>query len=413
MNSSFYRAFEDRHRGSRELIQSRQEIYLGFLRGVAAAHPGAGVVDLGCGRGEWLELLGKQGIAAAGVDLDDGMLQACRERGLNATRQDALTFLQGLPAGSQLAVSGFHLAEHLPFETLGLLVAEALRVLRPGGLLILETPNPENLTMGACAFYMDPTHQRPLPPALLSFLLEFHGFARVKTLRLQEAPVLRDPATPISLLDVLSGVSPDYAVVGQKARDASHAWPADAAAAVDAAFAAEYGLNLNELAQRYERQWQQRLHQALGVADMARKAATATQLAQGQAALRMQRALADIDAVYSSRSWRITRPLRWAANRARAIRQEGPGRRVRRFVVGAVKAVLRLAARTVTRHPRLRQAVGAAIRLTGTARLVERLRQRLAAIPHRQPAAELSPEARRLRAVLADASKAKDAGGQP
>ncbi len=126
--ADFYRAFEDKHRGSRELIQSRQQVYLPFVRAVAALHPGAPVIDLGCGRGEWLELLQANSIPAQGVDQDEGMLAACRERGLDVHRGDAIAFLAQLAAGSQAVVSGFHIAEHLPFETLQVLVSDALRV---------------------------------------------------------------------------------------------------------------------------------------------------------------------------------------------------------------------------------------------------------------------------------------------
>ena len=92
--------------------------FLGFC-GVAKA------VDLGCGRGEWLELLQELGFDAQGVDLDDGMLAACRERELKVQTGDAVAFLKGLPEASQAIVSGFHLAEHIPFADLQVLVAEA------------------------------------------------------------------------------------------------------------------------------------------------------------------------------------------------------------------------------------------------------------------------------------------------
>ncbi|MFH2055588.1 MAG: hypothetical protein ABIJ61_06505, partial [bacterium] len=122
-------------------------------------------------------------------------------------------------------------------------MSHALRVLKDGGLLILETPNPENLAVATNNFYLDPTHVRPLPPGLLSFLTEFEGFRRTKVLRLQEPKDLRkdDP----SLLDVLSGASPDYAVIAQK--DGPAAFLAD----FDQAFSAEYGISSQELADRH------------------------------------------------------------------------------------------------------------------------------------------------------------------
>ena len=161
------------------------------------------------------------------------------------TQGDALSHLQSLDDASQCIVSGFHIAEHLTFDHLKALVQQAFRVLKAGGLLILETPNPENLVVGASNFYLDPTHLRPLPPPLLSFLPEYHGFARVRTLRLQEQPELRQ-RSDITLMDVLGGVSPDYAVVAQKA-----AAP-DVMERFDTVFDTHYGIDLNDLAGRYD-----------------------------------------------------------------------------------------------------------------------------------------------------------------
>ncbi|MEW6021518.1 MAG: methyltransferase domain-containing protein [Pseudomonadota bacterium] len=244
MSGSFYRAFEDRYRGSRDLIKERLRVYLPFLEPLAAGGR-VPALDLGCGRGEWLELLGEAGFAAHGVDLDEGMLAACRERGLDAVNGDAIGALRVAPAGSLAVVSAFHLVEHIAFEQVQELIAEALRALVPGGLLILETPNPENLVVGTSSFYDDPSHLRPLPPKLLAFAVEFGGFARQGVLRLQEAPHVHGP---LQLFDVLAGASPDYAVVAQKGGA-----PA-LAAALDAGFAGVYGIDLHTLAQRYQQQ---------------------------------------------------------------------------------------------------------------------------------------------------------------
>ena len=178
----FYRAFEERYRGSRELIESRLEVYLPFVEPLKTLYKAPEILDLGCGRGEWLELLGHNGFQAKGVDLDEGMLSACRELNLNVCQADALDYLRGLTANKLSVVSAFHVVEHISFEALRQLVDEAYRVLKPGGLLILETPNSENLVVGTSDFYLDPTHQRPLPAQLLSFVVEYAGFARVKTL---------------------------------------------------------------------------------------------------------------------------------------------------------------------------------------------------------------------------------------
>lgn len=243
---NFYKAFEDQHRGSRELIKSRLEVYLPFIEKIKETHPNAIALDLGCGRGEWLELLQDHQVSASGIDLDDGMLSACKDKGLNVQTGDAIAHLKSLPNESLSIVSGFHIAEHLSLDDLQTLIKEALRTLKPSGLLILEAPNTENLVVGTSSFYLDPTHQRPLPPALLSFLTSHLGFSRVKVLGVQESVPLREEHGPTSLFAVLSGVSPDYAVISQKGGDAS------TIASFDGVFAKEYGLTLELLANRYQ-----------------------------------------------------------------------------------------------------------------------------------------------------------------
>ena len=243
----FYRSFEEKHRGSRELIKSRLRFYLPFIEPLKQTQPSPKAVDLGCGRGEWLELLGESGFSAQGVDQNGGMLAACRERDLRAEQGDAIGYIKRLPDSSLAIVSGFHIAEHLPFADLRKLIGESSRVLKPGGLLILETPNPENLRVAGTTFYLDPTHRRPLPPDLLKFLTEYYGFARIKIVRLQESVDLRANA-PIALMDVLGGSSADYAVIAQKAG------APDALANGGKAFSAEYGLNIESLAALYDRQ---------------------------------------------------------------------------------------------------------------------------------------------------------------
>ena len=251
-----YKAFEDLHRGSHELIKSRLGVYLPFIEVIKSIYPpaassstaneGIEAIDLGCGRGEWLELLKEQGVNAEGIDLDDDMLSACRAQGLKVATGDAVTYLQSLPNNSRSLISGFHIAEHLSLDHLKILVEESLRVLKPAGLLILEAPNTENLVVGTSSFYLDPTHQRPLPSQLLTFLTDYFGFSRSKLLRLQEPALLRDELTPVSLFNVLSAVSPDYAVIAQKQGDAN------VLARFDTLFNQDYGLSLAILASRYQ-----------------------------------------------------------------------------------------------------------------------------------------------------------------
>jgi SAM-dependent methyltransferase/prefoldin subunit 5 len=247
MSDTFYRDFEDQHRGSREMVKTRLELYLPFVEPFKTLIRNPSALDLGCGRGEWLELMQQHGFQATGVDLDEGMLLACRERDLNAVQADALDYLKSVGTGSQSVVSAFHVVEHISFEQLRQLIDEAQRILIPGGILILETPNPENLVVGTANFYLDPTHLRPLPAKLLSFVAEHAGFGRVKTLFLQESPALAT-VQHITLLNVLTGVSPDYSVVAQKKASTS------ICELFDVPFARKYGISLRDLAERYDEQ---------------------------------------------------------------------------------------------------------------------------------------------------------------
>lgn len=316
VTENFYRAFEEKHRGSRQLIKERLRAYQPFIGVLHGLYPGAQTIDLGCGRGEWLELLAENGFDARGVDLDDGMLAACRERGLQVETQDVLLALQRLPDASQAIVSGFHIAEHLPFDVLLALVQQAHRVLQPAGLLILETPNAENIIVGTTGFYTDPTHQRPLPPALLEFLPEYAGFERIKTMRLQESPALASKLQ-LSLMEVLGGASPDYAVVAQKAADPH------LLAAATAAFAQDYGLTLWHLASQYDQQMQAQVTDVK--AHLARYQAEQQGLAQqtAQALAHAAQAQAALNAVLQSRSWRITAPLRSLGHQALELKNAG------------------------------------------------------------------------------------------
>ena len=214
--NDFYIAFENRYRGSRELIKQRQTSYLPYIAPLNTVYPNLKAIDLGCGRGEWLELLKENGVDASGVDLDDAMLSSCIASNLKVKKIDAISALQELPNASLHIISGFHIAEHLPFEQLIELIHQALRVLSPGGLLILETPNSENINVATSSFYLDPTHRNPIPAQLLSFLMTYSGFAFTTELRLN-ADISPAEGAWLTLRNVLTGVSRDYALIAQKA----------------------------------------------------------------------------------------------------------------------------------------------------------------------------------------------------
>lgn len=268
MTDDFYRAFEDKHRGSRELIKERLTAYAPFLKGILSLSEQPEAIDFGCGRGEWLEYIQSLGFKAQGVDLDENMLEACQGLGLSVKKGEMIEFIRNLQDESCLLVSGFHVVEHISFDDLKVFTEEALRVLQPGGLLIMETPNPENIMVATRDFYLDPTHKKPIPPELLRFLTEHSGFDRSKIVRLQESPKLRKKSD-VSIADVFVGVSPDYAIVAQKGTSP------ELMAKLCSAFEHSYGLSLDNLLGRWEKHFSGVEHTLMQVESRVQESSTA------------------------------------------------------------------------------------------------------------------------------------------
>jgi O-antigen chain-terminating methyltransferase len=223
-----YVQFERCFRGTEEEIAERLRAYLPHLSG------GGPLLDLGCGRGEALRVFSRAGLEARGVDLSAEMVARCREQGLQAEQGDVVAYLASVPAGSLGAVVSFHVIEHLPAGAVDRLLALAFAVLRPGGVLILETPSPLSLVMAARNFWLDPTHLRPRHPETMRHLARQLGFdTEVLELRpfpaeerLPEIPLaevaedLRPLADRVNRLrdrldDLLFG-SQDYALIARK-----------------------------------------------------------------------------------------------------------------------------------------------------------------------------------------------------
>jgi SAM-dependent methyltransferase len=224
LDAAGYLEFERRFRGSRESILDRQRDVVGFVRDLIGGD--AAVLDLGCGRGEWLEILREESIPAMGVDSNTDMVASAVEHGLDVRHGDLIEYLEAVGEGSLGAVTGFHVAEHLPLPVLRRLLDAAFTALRPGGVVMLETPNPTNLGVGSASFYLDPTHLRPIHPLFFQFLVEHMGFENIEVHGLH-------PVTPSLVLPdggetmtaegrVLQAVSEavfgaqDYVVVGRR-----------------------------------------------------------------------------------------------------------------------------------------------------------------------------------------------------
>jgi SAM-dependent methyltransferase len=170
---TFYAAFEQQFRGSSDEVEQRLRFYLQYLK---AFDSDSKILDIGSGRGDWLELLTKEGFHPHGVEVNDVLAGRSREKGLDVAHDEMMVYLGRQPDNSLDVISVFHLIEHFNVDRLIRLLDEIRRTLKPGGLLMLETPSPENLVVGACNFYADPTHYKPIYPQTLLFLLSNTGF---------------------------------------------------------------------------------------------------------------------------------------------------------------------------------------------------------------------------------------------
>lgn len=215
MSDDFYKKFEDKFRGSRDLIKSRLSFYKPYLD--AFQRP-LRILDLGCGRGEWLEYVTEMGHDAIGVDLDENMLMSCSELNLKHYRQDVMQYICQAHSESFDIISGFHIIEHIQFDILRNLIQECFRVLKPNGLLIFETPNPENILVGTSNFYLDSSHIKPLPPQLVQFTYEYYGFNSIVVRFINNLESI-PPENNINFQDLFYKVGFDYTVIGQKKGD--------------------------------------------------------------------------------------------------------------------------------------------------------------------------------------------------
>jgi len=185
-----YKDFEDKFRGSKDEVKEKLKKYLPLIENKEV------LIDLGCGRGEWIELTG-----AIGVDIENYTNK-------KIIISDAIDYLKKVDSESVDVITSFHMIEHIEFEKLIELIKEAKRVLKNNGYLILETPNPQNLRVATELFYLDPTHKRVIPKDLLKFILEYEGFfTKVFLINAKREGNFRD---------IFYGVGFDYVAIASK-----------------------------------------------------------------------------------------------------------------------------------------------------------------------------------------------------
>jgi O-antigen chain-terminating methyltransferase len=206
-----YARFAERFRGSEDYVKKGQQFYLPYFTGRRE------VLDIGCGRGEFLELLRDAGVAGRGIDLSRESVDLCRQKGLQADVADLFAYLADLPEASLDGIFSAQVVEHLPPDRLPDMIRLAASRLERDGILAIETPNPECLAIFASHFYLDPTHTRPVPHPLLGFYMEEYGLGGIEVHRLSPAiesmPALA--GLPEDFREAFFG-GLDYAIVGRK-----------------------------------------------------------------------------------------------------------------------------------------------------------------------------------------------------
>jgi SAM-dependent methyltransferase len=212
-----YERFEDRFRPEKS-VRERQREYVELMRGQSR------VVDLGCGRGELIAMLRDEGVSAYGVEIDPDFIALLEEKGIEVVAVDAVAHLEELEQGAVDGIVGSHVIEHLAPAAASRLVALAGEKLADGGILVLETPNPESVVAGSINFHRDLTHVRPIHPETLAFLCESAGFSDVEIHRLSPVPDEERLPLPgdggldaiVEQLNALLYGFQDYAIVARK-----------------------------------------------------------------------------------------------------------------------------------------------------------------------------------------------------
>lgn len=231
LNAFKYLAFENEFRGAPAEIRRRLETYLPLFEGRSD------VLDIGCGRGEFLDLLRERGVPARGIDINDAMVEESRSRGLSAEKADALGYLSALPDASLGGVFAAQVIEHLTAEYLTALIEVASQKIKPGGIIVLETINPTCWVAFFESYLRDLTHVRPLHPETMQYLLRVSGFGQVRVeysspvpdqgrLQLSPPAAAGEPQTLAALVETFNAnatllndrlfSSQDYAVIGTR-----------------------------------------------------------------------------------------------------------------------------------------------------------------------------------------------------
>lgn len=305
MFDKFYEELERNFRGDESMIKARLSFYKPFLDVILARTKNPKAFDFGCGRGEWLGFLKELGFEEMGVDINEKFVLRCEEKGLNAVLGDGFEYLEKLPSDSIDIFSSFQVIEHIDMKMLLKLLQEAHRVLKDDGLIILETPNCENLFVSSKTFYMDPTHIRIIPPELLQFCAKFIGFSKTKIARINQA---EDgfKKEHIGIFDIIYNSSMDYALIASKSSKVDE---------LDELFLKDYGVTTEYLATRMD----QRINSQEEIFEKNNTIIEKKRLEIINLNNKLNEKENILNDMINSKSWKITKPLRMLSSRIKNI----------------------------------------------------------------------------------------------
>ncbi len=219
MKSDYYLNFENQFRGESTSINEQFSKYLELIKLSLDVNESSKLLDIGSGRGEWLQICKQVVHECIGIENDSHMVQLCRKKGLNILEDDAILALNKISSNSISIITAFHIIEHMEHKTIINLLSECYRVLNSKGILIIETPSIDNLVVSANNFYVDPTHITHINSDALIFDIRNVGFSDVKEFNIHGGPLQNDKHSKITR--VFNGIAQDLLVIAVKNIDMS------------------------------------------------------------------------------------------------------------------------------------------------------------------------------------------------
>ena len=314
MDEKFYLRFENLHRGDSKTLLDKFRVYEPIISLICCEGNNPKFLDIGCGNGEFLTFISSFGGDVVGVEKNSAYLTGKNNKIL-LEYSDALTWLKQQDDSSFDFVSAIHVIEHLEFSYLYEMVGEIKRVLKESGIILFETPNPDNVTVATKNFYTDPTHLRLIPSRLLSFVVEDHGFSVVHKWGVNESPHIEKST---NIYDVIGGASPDYTMFGLVNENAFGGKLEDLLRSpkgrstkemcdfFEARYQNDYSIISKELKKINDKIFEQNCYYRDQIFEVSNEI------------IRLRHSFeSELSSIYKSKSWKITAPLRFIANRLR------------------------------------------------------------------------------------------------